>query len=118
MKNLLILIVAAAVFLHFYPQPEVTKFYNEGRASLLDGFAEFSDTSVRLKSDKIYIDLKPKFDSFSTDEIATLKELTSSRKNVNSFFQTYCKDKKRSAIFHPSNQLKICTTIRQYENML
>ncbi|PCH95749.1 MAG: hypothetical protein COB83_07830 [Gammaproteobacteria bacterium] len=118
MKNILILIVAAAVFLHFYPQPEVTKFYNETKASLLDDFAEFSDTSVRLKSDKIYIDLKPKLASFSADEVAALKELTSSRNNVNSFFQTYCKGKKSSAIFHPSNQSKICATIRQYENML
>jgi hypothetical protein len=44
MKNLLILIVSAALFLHFYPQPEVTKFYDEQKNSLLDGFAEFSDT--------------------------------------------------------------------------
>ncbi len=56
MKNLLILIVAAAVYLHFYPQPEVTKFYNETKQSLLDGFSKFSDTSVRLKADKIFID--------------------------------------------------------------
>jgi len=118
MKNLLILIVAAAVFLHFYPQPEVTKFYNETRASLLDGFADFSDTSVRLKADKIYLDLKPKFDSFSEDEIATLKEMTSSRSNVNTFYQAYCKDKKRSTVFHPKNQATICKTISQYENML
>lgn len=118
MKNLLILIVAAAVFLHFYPQPEVTKLFDETKASLLGGFAEFSDTSVRLKSDKIYIDLKPKLASFSADEVTALKEVTSSRKNVNSFYQDHCKSKKRSTIFHPSNQSKICATIRQYENML
>jgi len=118
MKNILILIVAAAVFLHFYLQPEVTKFYNETKETLLDGFSEFSDTSVRLKADKIYIDLEPQFDSFSSEEVESLKEITSSRKNVNSFYQAYCRDKKRSAIFHPTNQAKICRTIAQYENML
>lgn len=118
MKNILILIVAAAVYLHFYPQPEVTKFYNETKDTLLDGFSEFSDTSVRLKADKIFTDLKPQFNSFSSEEVDSLKEITSSRKTVNSFFQEYCKVKKRSAIFHPTNQSKICKTIAQYENML
>ena len=118
MKNILILIVAAAVFLHFYPQPEVTKFYNETKDSLLDGFAEFSDTSVRLKSDKIFTDLKPSFQSFSTDEIQSLKEITSSRTSVKDFYQEYCKNKKRSATFHQTNQAKVCRTINKYESML
>jgi hypothetical protein len=118
MKNILILIVAAAVFLHFYPQPEVTKFYNETKESLLDGFSEFSDTSVKLKADKIFIDLKPKLNTFSSEEVDSLKEITSSRKSVSSFYQDYCKTTKRSAIFHPTNQSKICDTITQYANML
>lgn len=118
MKNILILIVAAAVYLHFYPQPEVTKFYNETKEALLDGFSEFSDTSVRLKSDKIFIDLKPKLNSFSAEEVDSLKEITSTRKNVNIFYQEYCKVEKRSAIFHPTNQSKVCKAIAQYENML
>ncbi len=118
MKNLLILIVAAAVFLHFYPQPEVTKLYNETKASLLEGFSEFSDTNVRLKADKIFIDLKSELNNFSSDEVNALKEITSSRSNVKSFYQDYCKDKKRSIVFHPNNQTKICATIEQYVNML
>ncbi len=118
MKNILILIVAAAVYLHFYPQPDVTKFYNETRQSLLDSFSEFSDTSVRLKSDKIFIDLKSEFNSFSPDEINSLKEITSSRSNVSEFYQNYCNNKKRSAIFHQKNQSKICQTIAQYQSML
>lgn len=118
MKNILILIVAAAVFLHFYPQPEVTSFYNKTKESLLDGFSEFSDTSVRLKADKIFIDLKPQLKSFSSEEVDFLKEITSSRSNVNSFYLEYCKNKKRSVIFHQANQSKVCKTISQYENML
>ncbi len=118
MKNLLILIVAAAVFLHFYPQPEVTKFYNEQKEALLDGFSEFSDTQVRLKADKVFTDLQPKLASFSAEEVKSLKEITSSRAKVNEFYQSYCKEKTKSIIFHPTNQASVCHTISKYENML
>ena len=118
MKNLLILIVAAALFLHFYPQPEVTKFYDEQKAALLKGFAEFSDTQVRLKADKIYTDLERELDSFSPDEVAQLKDLTSSRTNVQAYYGTYCQNPKPHFIFHPKNQKKVCKTIYRYENLL
>jgi len=118
MKNLLILIVAAALFLHFYPQSEVTKFYNEKKAMLLDGFAEYTDTSVSLKADKIYTDLESKLASFSSEEITQLKDLTSSKDNVKVFYGTYCQNTKRHAIFHPENQKKVCATISHYSNFL
>ena len=118
MKNLLILIVATALFLHFYPQPEVTKLYNEQKKGLLDGFAKFSDTKVSLKADKIFIDLKPKLKQFSTEEVKYLKEVTLSKENVKSFFDTYCTQKKRSIIFHSNNQVEVCKTISQYKSML
>jgi len=118
MKNLLILIVIIALFLHFNPQPEVTKFYDEQKSTLLDGFAKFSDTKVRLKADKIYSDLKPQFTSFSKKEVKALKELTSSRDKVKDFYTVYCLDNKRSTIFHIANQTKVCNTINNYSAML
>jgi hypothetical protein len=118
MKNLLILIVAAALFLHFYHQPEVTKFYNEQKEMLLDGFSQFSDTNVRLKADTVFIDLEPKLQQFSAEEVKYLKEITSSRANVKSFFEESCTDQKRSIIFHSNNLTLVCKTIRQYESML
>lgn len=118
MKNLLILIVAAAVFLHFYPQPEVTKFYNEQKEALLDGFSEFSDTKVRLKADKIFTDLQSKLENFSAEELKYLKEITSSRANVKEFYNNHCQKNVSSITFHPVNQSDVCKTITQYENML
>ncbi|MCW8864764.1 MAG: hypothetical protein OQK09_10175 [Colwellia sp.] len=118
MKNLLILIVAIALFLHFYPQPEVTKFYNEQKEAVLEGFSEFSDTRVRLKADKIFTDLQPKLESFSVEEVKYLKEITSSRANVKAFYQDYCKEQTKNVVFHPANQASVCQTISQYENML
>jgi hypothetical protein len=118
MKNLLILIIAVALFLHFYPQPKVTKFYDEQKEILLDAFAQFSDTKVRLKADKIFIDLKPKLEQFSTEEVTYLKDVTSSRAGVKSFFEEYCTNKKRNVILHSDNQVEVCKTIRKYESML
>lgn len=118
MKNLLILIVAAALFLHFYPQSEVTKFYEEQKNNLLDGFAKFSDTKVRLKADKIFTDLTPKLNQFSVEEVKYLEEITSSRTNVKDFFDEYCTNKKRNIVFRSTNQVEVCKAIRQYESML
>jgi len=118
MKNLLILIVAIALFLHFYPQPEVTKFYNEQKEALVDSFSEFSDTKIRLKADKIFTNLQSELDSFSASEVKYLKEITSSRSNVKEFYQRYCANQEGNSIFHPANQAKVCETISHYESML
>ena len=118
MKNLLILIVAIALFLHFYPQPEVTKFYDKQKTMLLDGFEQFSDTKVRLKADKIFTDLTPKFGQFSAEEVKYLKEISLSKANVKSFFDEYCTSKKRNIIFQSDNQTEVCKTISQYRSML
>jgi hypothetical protein len=121
MKNLLILIVAAAVYLHFYPNEEVTQYYNDSKIILLDSISEFTeltDTKVRLKADKIYLDLESKLAGFSEQEVAHLKEITSSRENVKSFYFTICKTEKRDYIFHITNEKKICATISRYSSML
>jgi len=117
MKNLLILIVAIALYLHFYPNAEVTKFYNEQKTYLLEGFAKFSDTKVRLKSDKIYTDLQPHFKAFSTEEIDHLKDITSSRDKVKEFYYRICETKQRDVIFHYNNETKVCSTISRYTAM-
>ncbi len=118
MKHLLILIVAAAVYLHFYPNEKVTQLYNEGKAALLGGFSEFSDGKLRLKADKIYLDLESDLESFSEKEVERLKEITSSRDNVKAFYLTICKTDTRDTDFHINNEKKICLTINRYANML
>lgn len=117
MKNLLILIVAIAVYLHFYPQPEVTKFYNEQMATVKEAFNEFSDTKVRLKSDKIFDELKPEFTTFSEQEVEHLKQITSSRETVKEFYFTYCSKTERDHVFHLSNQQKTCSVIDKYRSL-
>lgn len=118
MKHLLILIVAVALYLHFYPNKEVTQLYNEQKQALLDSFTEFSDTKIRLKANKIYLDLESDLASFSGQEVAHLKEISSSRANVKAFYLTICKTEKRDVEFHINNEKKVCRVINRYTSML
>ncbi|MBU2870118.1 hypothetical protein [Colwellia sp. E2M01] len=118
MKHLLFLIVAAAVYLHFYPNEEVTKFYNEQKTAAQSMFSDFSDTKIRLKADKVYTDLENKLDRFSDKEVQHLKEITASRDDVKLYYFTICKTEKRDIIFHINNEQLVCNTISKYTNLL
>ncbi len=118
MKYLLILIVAVALYLHFYPNEKATEFYNQQKQTLLDVFGEFGDTKVHLKADKIYLDLESELENFSENEVERLKEITSSRENVKAFYLTICKTDTRDIHFHITNEKKVCTTINRYTSML
>ena len=118
MKNLLILIVAIALFLHFYPQPEIEQKYEEIKTQMLNAFSDATDTKIRLKADKVYTDLKPELDSFSEEEVNYLKEITTDRRSVKDFYVNYCEGKKQTPIFHSSNLSKVCKAIGNYQSLL
>jgi chlorite dismutase len=118
MKKLLILIVAAALFLHFYPQPKLENWYLEHKTNAIKLFSEATDTKVRLKADKIYMDLKSEFDSFNSEEQQFLKEITADRNTVKAFYIKYCKSKLQTPHFHRDNQKKVCQTINNYSALL
>lgn len=118
MKNLLILIVAIALFLHFKPQPELERKFNEYKEMVLSSFSEATDTKVRLRADKIYKDLEPQLDSFSDKEVILLKEITLKRKTVKSFYSEYCFGNKTHPTFHTVNLEKVCKTIINYQSLL
>ena len=117
MKKLLILIVAAALFLHFYPQPLLTNWFEDKKADVMETVADFSDTKVRLKADKIFSDLQSQFSTFSPEEVNYLKEITASKKTVSRFYADFCQGKKRDIVFHPKNKIKVCETINHYHSM-
>lgn len=118
MKNLLILIVAIAVYFHFYPNEELNSWLLEQKEVLLGGFSEATDTKVRLKSDKIYQDLSSDFNQFNSQEKAYVAEITSSREKVKSFNQQYCIANKQTPKLHRDNLAKVCYTISKYSNLL
>ena len=118
MKNLLILIVAFAVFLHFYPQPHLEKWYEYKKQSTLDALSNIFDTKARLNTDKILTDLKSKMGDLSQQERVQLEQLVSSRKSVKAFYADICLAKKPQIIFRPVVQREICQTISEYTNLL
>ena len=118
MKNLLILIVAAALFLHFYPQPEIEDWFVEQKVAVSAAFSKATDTRVKLKADKIYNDLKSQFNSFTTEEQDFLKKITMDRESVKAFFTDFCKAEKQTPLLHRENQKKVCKTIEQYSSLL
>lgn len=117
MKKLLILIVAAALFLHFYPQPELEEWYTKQKTLVINMFSEATDTQVRLKAAKVYDDLQPQLDSFNREEQQYLQEITANRKTIEDFYNKFCQAEKQSHQFHRSNQQKVCQTISQYSAM-
>ena len=118
MKKLLILIVAIALFLHFKPQPELEEKFQEYKEMVLSVFSNATDTKVRLRSDKIYKDLTPQFETFSKAEIELLKEITLTRDAVKQFYKEHCFSGKSHAVFHTVNLEKVCNTINNYQTFL
>jgi len=118
MKKLLILIVAGALYFHFYPNEKLNNWLLAQKAVVLSYFSDATDTQVRLKSDKIYQDLSRDFAKFNSQEQAYIAEITSSRANVKRFYQQHCVNKKPTAKLHRDNLTKVCHTISQYSNLL
>lgn len=117
MKKLLILIVAAAVFLHFYPQPKLTAWYEQQMNTVMTTFNEITDTQVRLKAEKVYRQIEPKFDQFNPDEQQFVREITASRQAVKSFYFQHCDNKVPTQRLHRKNQALVCqeiSTFRKY----
>lgn len=118
MKNLLILIVAGALYFHFYPNEKLNSWLSEQKTFVLGYFSDATDTKVRLNSDKIYQDLSKDFNQFSSQEKAFIKEMTSSRQKVNDFYTQYCLANKQTPKLHRENLIKVCRTIGNYSNLL
>ena len=114
MKQLLILIVAAAVYFHFYPNEELNNWLSEQKQTALSIFAEGTDTQVRLSSDRVYKDIARDFDKFTKQEQAYITEVTASRESIISFYEKHCVGKKRTAKLHRDNLAKVCKTMGNY----
>lgn len=116
MKNLLILIVAIAIFLHFYPQPELNTWAEKQKNNVLEQFSNATDTKVKLSAGKVYRDIKQEFENFSDEEEKFIDELTSSRESIKAFYVQHCEQVKRAARLHQDNQAFVCKVIARYQS--
>jgi len=117
-KKLLILIVFAALYLHFYPQPKLNNWLETQKNTIFTDVSKATDTKVRLRSEKIFTDLKGDLKTFSEKEVEQLKKITGTRDSVNVFYNQYCKEKHSHPLIHHTNVDKICHTISNYQALL
>ncbi len=118
MKKLLILIVAGALYLHFYPNEKLNTWLSEQKTMALETFSDATDTKVRLKADKIYQDLQQNFAQFTPKEEAYVAEITASRKSVKEFYNEYCRSQKQTPKLHHENVKRVCQVINKYSSLL
>lgn len=116
MKNLLILLVALALYLHFYPESDVSVWLQKQKDVAIEKFNDIADTKVRLSASKVYKDIENQFDAFSTEEQNYVKEITQSRKSIIEFFNTHCNNSTAATQLHYENQKKVCSIIGKYQS--
>ena len=114
MKNLLILIVCAAVYLHFFPEPEIDAWLAEKKEAAIAAFNTATDTKVKLNARKIYDDLEPQFENFSDEEIDYVTELTAKSKTLIAYYFKNCDPHKQDFKFQAKNQRRVCKVIGNY----
>ncbi len=117
MKNLLILIVAIAVFLHFFPQPEVEKLYQEQVESLSSIFSGAGGVSLKLE--KVQQDVEAEFATFRKAEKKHAQNITSTRESIIEYYHKHCaRNSKRDHTFHADNQKKVCAVFIKYSKYM
>ena len=108
MKKILILIVAIALYLHFYPNPEINKWYEGKKAEFLDTMAKSTKVTFKSNLDELYNQLKKDSKGFSAIELENLRTITGSLDSLNDFYQNNCSENSKSSLFHPDNISKVC----------
>ena len=118
MKKLLILIAFAAVFLHFYPQPELESWYDQQKSWLKKEISEATDTQIRLNVEKIIESLHADVENFSPEELDYLKEVTADRDTIKTFFHQHCKSDVATDMLSKANLADICRVMTDYQTLM
>jgi hypothetical protein len=118
MKKFILVIVAVALYLHFYPSSELNLWYEDKKSELYSIFASLSDTHISINTDKVYGEIARHFDSFSSEEMNYVRDITSSTNNLKTFHQNYCEKEQRNDALQGKNQQTICKLLKQYRSLL
>ncbi|WNC72478.1 hypothetical protein RGQ13_00455 [Thalassotalea psychrophila] len=113
-KNLIIIIVAAAVYLHFYPNEELNEWYSATIEEAQESFSEIADTKAKVAPSKLISVLHQDFKKFSKGEVAYVKKIAETRDSLKAFHKEYCVEPKDNPRLRRQYQLKVCATIDQY----
>ena len=113
-KNLIIIIVAAAVYLHFYPNEELNEWYSATKLEAQESFSEIADTKARVAPSKLISVLQQDFKKFSKNEVTYVKKIAETRDSLKAFHKEFCVEPKDNPRLRRQYQLKVCSTIDQY----
>ena len=113
-KNLIIIIVAIAVYLHFYPNEELNEWFSETKQQAQEDFSEIADTKAKVAPSKLISVLQTDFKKFSKNEVAYVKQVAETRDSLKAFHKEYCVEPKDNPRLRRQYQLKVCSTIDQY----
>ncbi|WOH36561.1 hypothetical protein RI844_14440 [Thalassotalea fonticola] len=113
-KNLIIIIVAIAVYLHFYPNEEFNEWLSTTKEEAQESFAEIADTKAKVAPSKLISALQQDFKKFSKNEVAYVKKVAQTRDSLKTFHKEYCVEPKDNPRLRRQYQLKVCATIDQY----
>lgn len=119
MKKILILIVTTAIYLHFFPQPELEQFYQEKKASLLNSLSKSTKVGFKANLNGFVEGLTDNSIGFSPEEVNELKAISSSVESLTGFYQETCINKhQQGSGFHSDNINKVCQQAKSFINKL
>lgn len=114
MKNLLVIIVAIAVYLHFYPNEQLNEWLSTQKNAVTDKFSEISDTKARVAPSKLLSVLSQDMKKFTKAEVAYVEEIVENRDSLKVFYADYCVTPKDNNRLRRAYQSKVCKAVDQY----
>ena len=118
MKKILILIVSIAIYLHFYPQPELIQYYEDKKAEFLKELSQSTKVTFKKDLSFMYQDITQGNIGFSGAELENLKSITSSLDNLTAFYKENCQASSVQKLFHPDNIDKVCSKAQSFISTL
>ncbi|WP_068544480.1 hypothetical protein [Thalassotalea crassostreae] len=114
LKNIIIIIVAIAVYLHFFPNEQLNEWFEESATKADEKFMDIVDTKARVAPSKIYTSLHKEMKKFSKQEVAYLKEITESREVLKGFYTSSCEEGQENRRLRREHLKMVCDKIDQY----
>ena len=111
MKKILILIVGIALYLHFYPQPELIQLYEDKKSELLSRLENSTKVTFKVNLADTYKKWEKELNGLSKQELSNLKEVLTSFDSVMNFYDENCHGNITAKLFYSDNHDKICNRL-------
>lgn len=111
MKKILILIVGIALYLHFYPQPELIQLYEDKKSELLTQLESSTKVTFKVNLADTYRLWEKELSGFSKQELSNLKEVLTSFDSVTNFYDENCHGNVTIKLFYADNHDKVCNKL-------